>query len=68
MSIKTTSKLVDGSKLLEILFEETSRPSLRWLRKMQAEKKVPYIKIGRLVRFDVEEVRTSLLKKGERNR
>lgn len=60
-------KLVDGSTLLETLFDEASRPSLRWLRKMQVEKRVPYIKIGRLVRFDPEKVRTSLSKNGEQN-
>ncbi|MDQ8182205.1 hypothetical protein [Pelagicoccus sp. SDUM812005] len=61
------TKLVDGITLLEILFDEASRPSLRWLRKMQAEKRVPYIKIGRLVRFDPKEVRTCLSKSGEQN-
>lgn len=53
-------RLVDGPKLLEVLFDPDSRPSLRWLRKMQREKRIPYIKIGHLVRFDVEEVRRAL--------
>lgn len=53
-------KLVDAHGLLEALFDEESRPSLRWLRQMQAQRKVPYIKLGHLVRFDVEEVREAL--------
>jgi len=53
-------RLVDGPKLLEVLFDPESRPSLRWLRKMQREKRIPYIKIGHLVRFDVDEVRKAL--------
>lgn len=53
-------KLVDGPGLLEALFEEESRPSLRWLRQMQSQRKIPYRKIGHLVRFDIEEVRQAL--------
>ena len=53
-------RLVDGPNLLEVLFDSDSRPSLRWLRKMQREKRIPYIKIGHLVRFDVDEVRQAL--------
>ncbi|MCC5807602.1 MAG: hypothetical protein JJU00_14860 [Opitutales bacterium] len=54
------SKLVDAHGLLKALFDEESRPSLRWLRKMQAQRRIPYIKISRIVRFDVDEVRTAL--------
>ena len=54
------NKLVDAQGLLNILFEESSRPSLRWLRQMQAQRKIPYVKIGHLVRFDVEKVRAAL--------
>jgi hypothetical protein len=43
---------------LEALFEPDSSPSLRWLR--QAQRKTPSIKIGHLVRFDVDEVRQAL--------
>ena len=53
-------KLVDAEGLLEALFDKDSRPSLRWLRKMQAQRRVPYIKLGHLVRFDVEDVRAAL--------
>lgn len=54
-------QLVRAERLLELLFEKDSRPSLRWLRQMQAQRKIPYIKLGHLVRFDVEEVRCAML-------
>lgn len=53
-------KLVDANGLLEALFDQQSRPSLRWVRQMQAQRKIPYIKLGRLVRFDVDDVREAL--------
>jgi hypothetical protein len=53
-------KLVDAKGLLEALFDENSRPSERWLRQMQAQRKISFRKIGRLVRFDVEQVRSEL--------
>jgi hypothetical protein len=53
-------KLVDAHGLLEALFDEKGRPSLRWVRQMQSQRKFPYYKLGHLVRFDVEEVRKAL--------
>jgi hypothetical protein len=52
--------LVDGKRLLEILFEEQSRPCLRWLREQQARRSIPFIKIGRFVFFDQDKVREAL--------
>jgi hypothetical protein len=57
------SRLVDGPGLLEAIFEERSRPSLRWLRSMTKARVIPHIKIGRLVRYDVESVRGALEKR-----
>ncbi len=57
---QAAEKLVDANGLLEALFDPAARPSLRWLRQMQAQRKIPYIKLGHLVRFDVEEVREAL--------
>jgi hypothetical protein len=54
------AKLVDANRLLEILWDEKSRPSLRWLRERQAERAIPYVKVGALVWFDPEEVRQCL--------
>lgn len=53
-------KLVDAHGLLAALFDAQSRPSLRWIRKMQAQRRIPYIKLGHLVRFDLDEVREAL--------
>ena len=53
-------QLVRAERLLELLFDDHSRPSLRWLRQMQAQRKIPYVKIGDLVRFDVVNVRKAL--------
>lgn len=54
------NQLVRAERLLEILFDEQSRPSTRWLRQMQAQRKIPYVKLGHLVRFNVEQVRAAL--------
>ena len=48
--LPTQPKLVDANGLLEALFDEQSRPSLRWLRQMQAQRKIPYVKIGHCVK------------------
>ena len=55
-----SGKLVDAKGLLEALFEPEALPSLRWLRQMQAQRRIPYIKIGHLVRFNVDDVREAL--------
>ncbi len=39
-----------------------SRPSLRWLRSMQARRAVPHIKIGALVFFEIARVQAALRK------
>ena len=50
--------LLQAESLLRTLFPaDDSRPSVRWLRRMQARGLVPFKKIGRLVFFDPEEVR-----------
>ena len=53
-------QLVNAKRLLEVLFEEKSRPSLRWLREQQARRTIPYVKIGRLCFFDPVIVREHL--------
>jgi hypothetical protein len=55
------SSLVGAAGLLLELFPANdSRPSVRWLRRMQSRGLVPYKKIGRRVFFDPEEVRRAL--------
>ncbi len=56
-------KLVGGQQLLNQLFEQEARPSIRWLRQKTKERAIPYIRIGHLVFFDVDLVRSTLLSK-----
>jgi hypothetical protein len=46
------SRYVDAPRLLEILFDEASRPSLRWLRSKQQARAIPFCRIGRRIFFD----------------
>ena len=57
---KYASRLVSGEQLLEAIFDEIGRPSPRWLRYQMAARTIPYVKLGRRVFFDVEEVRDVL--------
>lgn len=52
--------LVDAEALLKRLFEPNSRPSVRWLRCQQKRRVIPFYRIGRLTRFNVDEVRAAL--------
>ena len=60
----TTAKLVNAEQLLEIIFAPECKPSVRWLRSQTRAKAIPHIRIGHLVFFDVEMVRSAL---AERN-
>jgi len=46
--------------LAAVFPDESTRPSLRWLRRMQAKRLLPFYKIGGLVFFDPEEVRAAI--------
>jgi hypothetical protein len=53
--------LVGTKKCLETLFpDEDSRPSRRWLEMQCKARKIPFIKISRLVFFDPAKVRDAL--------
>jgi hypothetical protein len=61
ISKQNPSSLVGAEALLrEVWPDEESRPSLRWLRGMQAKRLVPFRKIGRKVYFDPSEVRRTI--------
>lgn len=53
-------KLVNAGQLLEQLFDPDAKPSLRWLRSQTKSKAIPHVRIGHLVFFDVDMVRTAL--------
>lgn len=55
--------LVNGDTLLKELFHQESRPSGRWLAMRTKDRSIPYKKIGRLVFFNVSEVRAVLERK-----
>lgn len=55
------SPLLPAKALLKEIFpDDEKRPSVRWLRKMQTERRIPYRKIGAFVFFDPVEVRGAL--------
>jgi len=53
-------RLVDAKGLLETLFADGCRPSLRWIRTQQKRKAIPSCRIGHLVFFDPDAVRAAL--------
>jgi hypothetical protein len=55
--IRLTGKLVGAQELLNELFSDGCRPSMRWLRTQTKARTIPHVKIGHLVFFDVEMVR-----------
>ena len=54
--------LLNDQALLTALFpDESSRPGVRWLRRMRQLRRVPFYRIGgRMVLFDAGEVREAL--------
>jgi hypothetical protein len=54
------ARYVDAPTLLQILFAAECRPSVRWLREQQARRKIPSVKIGRLVFFDPPAVKAAM--------
>lgn len=58
--------LLDAHGVLKAIFpDESSRPSLRWLRKMTALRAIPVVRINRLVFFSAERVKYALRSKYE---
>jgi hypothetical protein len=56
----SNNPLVSGERLLELIFDEDSRPSVRWLHNQKKRRAIPYLKVGRLVRYDPDRVRETL--------
>lgn len=61
--LKLSGKLINARELLDGLFSDECRPSMRWLRAQTKAKAIPYVRIGHLVFFDLEMVRTHLEEK-----
>ena len=60
MTTSPEAKLVSAERLLEILFDKACRPSLRWVRDMQKQGRIPFAKCGAKVFFDPAQVRAKL--------
>jgi len=58
--LPANDRLVDGPRLLELLFDSDNRPCLRWLSYQRTRRAIPYFKIGKLVRYDPSLVRRAL--------
>ena len=61
--ITVNGKLVSAEQLLDQLFAPECKPSLRWLRTQTKAKAIPHMRIGHLVFFDLEMVRSALASK-----
>ena len=60
MNEKTGSgKLLNAQQLLDQLFDAESKPSLRWLREQTRARSIPFVRIGHLVFFDLDIVRSA---------
>lgn len=52
--------MVDAHALLQLLWDEASRPSLRWIREQTARRTIPFVKLGSRVWFVPSEVKRYL--------
>jgi hypothetical protein len=55
-----SEKLIGDEALLEALFDEGIRPTKWWLRDQRKARKIPFIKIGRVILYDPTAVRKAL--------
>ena len=58
--ISVKGKLVGAKQMLNQVFDDDARPSIRWLRQQTKAKAIPFVRIGHLVFFDVDMVRAAL--------
>ena len=55
-----SDRRVNAAELLEVLYSQKSRPSIRWLRKMTAKGIIPVERHGRLVFYVPSQVVAAL--------
>ena len=61
---QASQELVGKQTLLEKLFpNEADRPSMRWLDMQLAKRALPFVRLGRLIWFDVPQVRAAFAAK-----
>ncbi len=56
-------RLVTAERLVELLWDEESRPSLQWIRKQTKRRMLPYIRRGRLIFYRPRSVHAWLCQK-----
>lgn len=59
-----TDKRVNAVELLDVLYSQSSRPSLRWLRKMTADGIIPVERHGRMLFYVPSQVVAALNRYG----
>lgn len=59
-----TDKRVNAAELLEVLYSQKSRPSIRWLRKMTTDGIIPVERHGRMVFYVPSQVVAALNRYG----
>jgi regulator of extracellular matrix RemA (YlzA/DUF370 family) len=59
------TKLVDIDRLVEIIFDEKSAPSKRFLMQQKAQGNLPHFKMGRRVFYDPSEVLNHITNSGK---
>ena len=58
------ARLVTAGKLLEVIWPDAEcRPCIRSIRSWSASRILPSVRVGRLVFYDVEQVKAALLKR-----
>ena len=63
---KLPTRYVNAQRMLEELFEEDSRPSIRWVRTMCSSRKIPFVRFGGKICFDCAAVQAHFAAKGAR--
>ena len=63
-----TTKLLNANALLETLFDEKCRPSMRSLRTWTANRIIPCVRLGGLIFYDPEQVKAALVRRTVKER
>lgn len=58
--LSTVRPLLNDEQLLKVLFDEASRPSPYWLRDQRTARKIPFVRMGRRIFYDLEDVRAAI--------
>lgn len=59
------SSFIGGRELLEALWSPGCRPSEGWLKEQRRMRRIPFMKVGRKVFYDLEQVRRHLEERGQ---